>query len=192
MEKNLLACWYVIESFDQHEKLKDETLKLIERSPFEHVVNPLVDTDITRTDWNNAADFQRDWVGYLKKDLLSKMLDIYSCLGYSGYRINEIWYQQYQKTAQHGWHTHTSNLTNVYYLELPENCSKTQIVVPYDQDKIIELDVKEGDIVCFPSFVIHRATPNLSNSRKTIISFNTDLHYPDENYGKGLEKHAIF
>jgi hypothetical protein len=40
---------------------------------------------------------------------------------------------------------------------------------------IIDLDVKEGDLVTFPAYIIHRSKNNKSNDRKTIISFNTSF-----------------
>ena len=38
-----------------------------------------------------------------------------------------------------------------------------------NQEEVIDLNVKEGDIIIFPSFVVHRAPYNKSNSTKTII-----------------------
>ncbi len=78
-------------------------------------------------------------------------------------------------SGTHGWHTHSDNYTGVYYLELPDETPKTQIVNPLNQTEIIDLDIKEGDIVLFPSFIIHRAPINKSNKRKTIISFDINI-----------------
>jgi uncharacterized RmlC-like cupin family protein len=57
---------------------------------------------------------------------------------------------------------------------MPDDCPQTEIINPYNQKEIIKVDVKEGDILTFPSFVIHRAPVNKSNKTKTIISFNSD------------------
>jgi hypothetical protein len=192
MKHHPLTCGYVIDRFSHHSLLKHKVLQLINSSPCESVCNQSIDLDITKTDWHFSKDFDRPWVDCLKDRLLQQMLTIYTECGYGGFRLNEIWYQQYQTGSQHGWHTHTGNFTNVYYLELPADAPKTQLVIPFYQNKIIELDVTEGDIVCFPSFVIHRTVANTSRLKKTIVSFNTDLHYPDETYGQGLEEHAIF
>ena len=75
---------------------------------------------------------------------------------------------------------------DLHYLELPEGTPKTQIINPYNQKDIIEVDVKEGDLLTFPSYVLHKAPKNNSDKRKTIISFNTTVHYSDEIYGKNL------
>ena len=43
------------------------------------------------------------------------------------------------------------------------------------------LDVKEGDIVVFPSFIPHRSPAIVTNDRKTIISCNVNLLDIDTN-----------
>ena len=117
-----------------------------------------------------------------------QILDIYKELGYDGYTMHDIWFQQYAKHSKHGWHTHSANFTNVYYLQLPAGSPKTQIVSPYDQCNVIEVDVSEGDILVFPSFVIHKAPPNLLDETKTIISYNINATYSNNIYGKGIQE----
>ena len=57
--------------------------------------------------------------------------------------------------------------------------SLDQIEEQYGQKDIFSIDVKEGDIIMFPSFIIHRAPKN-NGDRKTIISFNIDFDYPND------------
>ena len=64
--------------------------------------------------------------------------------------------------------------TSVYYLDLPDLAPKTQLVSPWDNKTIIKLDIQEGDVITFPSFVIHQAPKNENNKTKTIVSFNSD------------------
>jgi hypothetical protein len=61
-------------------------------------------------------------------------------------------------------------------VDLPEGAPKTQLLNPMNQKEIIELDVKEGDVLTFPSFILHRAPNVESNIVKTIISFNSDCN----------------
>jgi len=68
----------------------------------------------------------------------------------------------------------------VYYLELPDNAPKTELIDQYNINKKITVDAKEGDIVIFPSFVIHRAPKMLTDDRKTIISFNLEFDIINE------------
>jgi hypothetical protein len=109
------------------------------------------------------------------------------CAVYKKAIIDKIWFQQYVNGNTHGWHTHGNNFTGVYYLELPNDAPKTQLVNPFSQTEIFEPDVKEGKIIIFPSYVIHRA-PLVSNQnlRKTIISFNVDFENINENTLKGI------
>ena len=186
MKKYKLECAYSISKFKPHKELKARLLDLIAESTSEHVVQPHAEVDITRTDWATSSNFTRPWVEYLKQPLVEHMLDVYKDLGYGGYTLHEIWFQQYQKNSQHGWHTHSANFTNVYYLEMPDDAPKTLIVNAFNQQEIIEVEVEEGDILVFPSFVVHKAPINISNNRKTIISYNVNATYTDDIYGRGL------
>lgn len=193
MQKYRLDCAYIISKFEFHNKMKSDLLDFIENSNFESPQNIPAEVNITKTDWTWSADMSRNWVQYLAAPLMHQLLPMYKELGYDGFKINEIWYQQYLKNSQHGWHTHSSNFTNVYYLELPADSPKTKLVNGYNQSEVIELDVEEGDMVIFPSFIVHSAPINLSNDRKTIISYNIDATYSENIYGKGIkDDHAIF
>ena len=83
--------------------------------------------------------------------------------------IHNIWFQQYEQHDKHDWHTHTeSQFTNIYYVELPDG-EKTEL---FDE---VDIDIKEGDILSFPAYIFHRSKPNISNQRKTVISFNSSF-----------------
>jgi len=186
MQKNKLDCFYIIKNFSHHTLIKNELLNKINNTAYESCVDPGCETNITKTDWKYSDDFQRPWVSFLNNYLLNELLEIYTECGYDGFTMHEIWFQQYENNSSHGWHTHSSNFTSVYYLELPEGSPKTKLVHPLDQKIVIETDVKEGDIIVFPSFVLHKAPPNLIDKQKTIISFNTNVTYSNKIYGQGL------
>lgn len=191
MQKTHLDCFYVIKNLDQHEQIKQSLLSKINQADYKPCIDTECETNITKTDWHLSKDFTRPWVQFLNQYLLDEMLEIYKSVGYDGFTLHEIWFQQYAQSSSHGWHTHSSNFTSVYYLDLPDDAPKTQLVHPYDQKNIITLNVEEGDIVVFPSFVLHRAPPNKAQDLKTIISYNTNITYSNEIYAQGLE-HAIF
>ena len=65
--------------------------------------------------------------------------------------------------------------TGVYYVEFEKDFPKTELINQFDQNKKIIVDVKEGDIVIFPSFIIHRSPVMKIKKRKTIISFNLEF-----------------
>jgi hypothetical protein len=188
LKNNILECSYIISKFDKHADLKHEVLNLIGQSSAETIQAQIAEVDISRTDWNFSTEKTRKWVNYLFHDLMNHMLESYRELGFDSFKVHEIWFQQYYQNSQHGWHIHGSNFTNVYYLELSDGAPKTELISPFDKKTIITLDVTEGDTVVFPSFVLHRAPPNYIADRKTIVSFNTDVEYSDNLYGKN---HAI-
>jgi hypothetical protein len=185
--KHKLDCAYHTSTFEKHQDLKYEILKLIEQTPYDSPKELQAEVNITKTDWNHSKNMDRKWVRYLFQDLMDHMLVGYKELGYGNFTVTDLWFQQYEENSEHGWHIHGENFTNVYYLELPNETPKTQLISPYDQKTIIELDVKEGDTVIFPSFVLHKAPKNKSNQRKSIVSFNSEVGYPDEIYRRNLD-----
>ena len=93
--------------------------------------------------------------------------------------LESVWYQQYIKKDTHGWHIHPeSNISFVYNLELESSHSSTEF---YDRKnkQIVQLEVNEGDILTFPSYLIHRSAP-LIGKRKTIISGNYNFEFVDQ------------
>ena len=186
MNKYYLECPYVISHLPEHQKIKKEVLQKIDFSEYDSPKDSESEVDITKTDWHISQNFDRDWLKPLINPMIENLKKMYESIGFNTFKINEIWFQQYMKNSVHGWHSHSSNFTNVYYLELPDDAPKTKILNPFDRKTIIELDVKEGDMVFFPSFVLHKAPENKSNLRKTIVSYNIDVMYSQENYGKGI------
>ena len=93
-------------------------------------------------------------------------------LGYEEPILYEnLWFQQYQKDDYHWWHRHQLSIfSNVYYVDLPAGTSKTSFRF---LDKEFQIEVEEGQILTFPSFIEHCSPPNLSNKIKTVISFNS-------------------
>lgn len=188
MRKYHLDCAYLITKFKYHTQIKEQLAEYISKADSQNVVDAGCMTNISRADWHDARNFKREWVQFITEHLKYPVLEIYKELGYDGYTLHDIWFQQYYKNSEHGWHTHSANFTNVYYLELPTGSPKTKIVNPYNQTDVIEVEVEEGDILVFPSFVIHKAPPNNSNQSKTIISYNIDATYSNNIYGQGIKE----
>jgi hypothetical protein len=182
MKKHSLTSPYIIMPFKHHAELKHELLTLIEKAQFNSPEDSSSDTSITKADWFDAQNMNRDWVQFLAPSLLTNLQDLYKEIGFDILRVHEIWFQQYLAGSEHGWHSHSSNFTNVYYLEFPENSPKTLLLDPFDRSTIIEVDVKEGDLLAFPSYVLHKAPKVEAVNRKTIISYNIDCAISDEFY----------
>jgi hypothetical protein len=95
---------------------------------------------------------------------------------YLGYdepiKCDNVWFQQYQKEDYHWWHRHSESIfSNIYYVDLPEGTSKTSFRF---LGKEFQIEIEEGQILTFPSFIEHCSKPNLSNKIKTVISFNSN------------------
>lgn len=86
-----------------------------------------------------------------------------------GDKDNIYWFQQYLQGSGFGWHSHNAHWAMVYYVELPEMTEATEFL------HFGQFDVKEGDMIFFPTFLNHRSPEIKSNRRKTIISSNFDF-----------------
>jgi hypothetical protein len=174
---NSIECPYIISKLPEHEIIKDEVLKLINECESTQYTFPNDYTDISRTDWDVSREVERFYLKPVMQPITKLLQNRFDELGYDEIKIRNIWFQQYNKGSEHGWHVHLGcQWTNVYYLDLPEGSPKTQLLNPMNQDEIIEMDVKEGDVLTFPSFILHRAPRVESDVVKTIISWNSDCN----------------
>jgi len=183
VRKFLLESFYTIGKLPNHELLKHPILSLLDNAKTDTLImkDNYYSDSVSRLDWSQARDFSRPWVNVLKPHIEDYLNKLAVALGYQSSIIDEFWFQQYTNGDTHGWHTHGSNFTGVYYLELDKNSPKTEIIEPSKQNKKITLDVNEGDIVMFPSYTIHRAPIIKNDIRKTIVSFNFILDLIEPN-----------
>jgi hypothetical protein len=85
--------------------------------------------------------------------------------------VSAIWYQQYATGDFHSWHRHSGcTFSNVYYVDLPDVASKTTFRF---LGREFEVEVNEGQILTFPSYLYHCSKPNMSKNIKTVIAFNS-------------------
>jgi len=177
VEINNLSVPMAIDKFSDHDKIKVKLLQDIDISDNEKfkLNKKYYNDNIHKLDWHKNQDFERPWVNFFLPFLNKQISKMIKPLGFENFTLPVVWYQQYLKNGKHGWHVHGSNYTGIYYLEMSEDSPKTQIVNPSDMKNVIDLNVQEGDFVIFPSFVVHRAPENISDKRKTIISFNIDF-----------------
>ena len=178
MKEVLISFPVRIKKFEHHERLKDQLLTAInEQEQFEHLLTET--NDILRVDWNTSRfDRSRKWLSIIGIELYEHLGEWCKTLGYESFDVHEIWFQQYTTGGKHAWHVHGSNFTNVYYLDLPDDTPKTEWIDPVTGTEY-SFDVSEGDIITFPSWLIHRAPMNSSNKLKTIISWNMDVAVSD-------------
>jgi hypothetical protein len=157
-----------INKIDNYKEINKKLLFLIDKIPN----NPLKgrNDNISHTDWNLPPELKREYLDYFFEIIEPYMLKISKEFKSKKCEIDNIWFQQYYKSDLHRWHTHAKcHFTNVYFVELPCKSLGTEIL---DQEK---LDLHEGDLLTFPSYLYHRSPRNLGEKRKTVISFNTNF-----------------
>ena len=91
----------------------------------------------------------------------------------------DMWYQKYYKNVEHKVHCHgNSGWSSVIYVEFdPEVHESTMFYSPFRKPWNGNIDtfqppISEGDMVLFPSSILHEAPVNKSDKRRTIVSFN--------------------
>ena len=163
--------------FLPHELIKNDLLQMFEKDVRKkYVVKNKSSSDNIKTDWPDSANMNRDWIKKYLPRLQEHFKDCANEMGFENFILMNMWYQQYELTGTHGWHVHFHNYTGVYYVEFDqEENPKTEFLYPQNQNKSFTIDVKEGDLIVFPSTIIHRSGINLSNKRKSIISFNLNF-----------------
>ena len=166
---------YIRLQFANHNIVKQPILDCIENWK-EGISNTseMYENNIYKTDWKKSKNMDIEWKQILLnnnfKDALNECVNE---IGFGYMHIHNLWFQQYTKGNKHDWHTHAENYTGVYYLEMNHGSPATEI---YDGNKVIQPKVNEGELCIFPSTIIHRAPSFATDARKTIISFNIELH----------------
>jgi len=159
-----------VERFYKHNELKSQLLDLISIAESSEERQ---DDCISNTDWNlnlglGVPKYQQLILPFIL-DQSQKTFNRGSAL-----QLTDMWFQQYHQGDEHGWHVHDScHWANVYFLELPSSNEKTQIL-DLERNEIV-YEAQEGDIVSFPSMLLHRSKPNLSLDKKTIIAYNINF-----------------
>ena len=166
-----------LSSVPNHESIKSDLMDLINESDARRIKddNYAWSLDITRCDYDDHMDGSpRKWVDFVRPHLVPIIKEIHEELGFKTLDVHKIWFQQYDTDSVHGWHMHTQcQWTSVYYVDLPEGTPQTEILNPFTQNDVQTLEVKEGDVIMFPSYVIHQAPTNKGVDTKTIISWNS-------------------
>ena len=156
----------------EHKEIKKDLIKKINKTPSGQDVDSW--TKIDKVDWFDCENFEREWVIFLKPYLQKLFIEFANEINVTECNIKKIWFQEYHKDGEHSWHVHDSNYTGVYYLNHDSSVQNTNYYDQYN-DEIKSFNVKEGDVVIFPSFLLHKALPNTSSKKRLIVSFNLDF-----------------
>jgi len=164
----------LINRVENHSDIKPTLLKLIDEMPSRKLISgEVVNNTITKTDLKIPKCVERQYWNFIRpiieKTTIRSLIDHFKC---KNIELDNYWFQQYYRSDYHGWHTHShTHWTNVYFVELPNEHLKTQIM-DIRRESLIDYHAMEGDIITFPSMLYHRSPRNDLDERKTIISFN--------------------
>ena len=134
----------------------------------------------------NIPQAPRTYAALMDNLLLPYINELEEMYGLQLQKSGKYWFQQYLQASDFGWHQHNGHWAVVFYLELPEMTEATEFL-NYGQ-----LDVKEGDVIFFPTFLVHRSPVIRSNKQKTIIATNLDFTVNRDminQYGEQYFKH---
>jgi len=158
-------------NISDHKKHKQNLLNLIDSIP--NLSSDITKVEqVSKSDWYLNSFYPRKYWDYFFNILTPWFDFMENKYGHkiSKMQIGNYWFQQYLNNNYHEWHTHANcHFSSVYYLELP----KTNMVTEFKDYKPIS--VKEGDIITFPAYLVHRSPINSSGKRKTVIVFNSNM-----------------
>jgi hypothetical protein len=171
-----IPCYFYSSIVAEHEEIKVNFLDQLKNFPI-YGIDELNQQRLYNTDFfiNNLrfnTNFNYNFVlpSFTKHNKAVKELLQYSEPG--DFKVVAMWYQQYKKGDYHFWHNHPwSVFSNIYYVDLPAGVSHTSFRFLGQE---FEVEVQEGQILTFPSFLEHCSKPNLSDNIKTVISFNSN------------------
>lgn len=114
-----------------------------------------------------------DFIDIIKPELM-ELAKILRC----DITIKSLWAQRYWKHNHMRPHTHgITDFSAVLYHDFHKGHEATEFWAPYKNpltgDDYTHIPiVKEGDLIVFPSTLVHYAVPNESDYQRTIFSFN--------------------
>ena len=166
--------------FAHHKELKSALLKSIEHSKGKEYVKS--GDQITKTDYYEKLDLsEKHYLTLFHSNLTEFYKELHERYALGDFFLYNGWYQQYYESDTHGWHAHgLSNISMVYYLEMPEP-HVTEFWIPHVKERYTP-KAQEGDIVVFPAHFPHRSPPIKGEVRKTIISVNYNIHNIDSKF----------
>jgi uncharacterized protein (TIGR02466 family) len=125
----------------------------------------------------------------------------------AGLRITQAWLNKTNLTEQHSPHTHVNSyLSGVFFIScLPNDCinlirpttlasyGAVNLTFPNKKvtawnPKVVGVDIKEGDLIIFPSWIPHFVNVNETNKERISLAFNT---FPIGEMGEYRGSHLI-
>tara|TARA_X000000368_G_scaffold347083_1_gene286563 strand:- start:61 stop:624 length:564 start_codon:yes stop_codon:yes gene_type:complete len=162
-----------IHELESHNKIKSSILNCIdEYDQINECPDPVTKTDF----YDNRPNQHSNYFSILEQNAEPLWKEICNKYWVKEFSIGGCWFQQYNTNSWHGWHLHgNASISLSYLLELPERKFSTEFI-DIERKTTFQVDVEEGDVIIFPSYVIHRSPVITdSNVRKTTIAINLNL-----------------
>ena len=111
-------------------------------------------------------------------EVLKPALDEFNDIYPHEFTIHNVWGQRYTRGGYHPLHNHGAlGYSAIVYASLESDHQPTSFFAPYIdfmEGDVIEYvpEVKEGDIVFFPSALMHQCKAVQSDSERVVFSFN--------------------
>jgi mannose-6-phosphate isomerase-like protein (cupin superfamily) len=159
---------FLVTSIENHADIKRQILNAISQMGVNRFTSSY--ENVSNTDWNLDSDVFRPYYPLVKLIMDNIAESVTKYFNYiEPLTVANYWFQQYEVGDYHNWHIHYRSLfSNVYYVDLPDGAAKTSFKLGNSE---FEVDVKEGDILTFPSCFLHCSKPN-KVGQKTVVSFN--------------------
>jgi uncharacterized protein YjlB len=166
-----------VTSVTNHKDIKQAVLNSIAAmGTFSYVVGT---NQLSSTDWHLANNIPRTYYPLVQPPISEHISSFVEEYGYTEASAGRVWYQKYERGDFHDWHVHEQSMFfSVYYVSLPEGAASTQFTykgVPFN------VDVKEGDILTAPSYLVHRSAASASADPKVVVAFNMDAVFDPRN-----------
>jgi hypothetical protein len=160
---------FLIFEVKDHYLIKEKILDSIQEMGTYSFVNK--EQSISNSDWHLGSDFNRLYAQYIEKVVLDVVEFVNKKFNYEEkLTARNYWFQQYEYGDWHFWHIHKHSLFSCsYFIDLSSDNPKTSFELFGEE---FEVDVKEGMVLIFPSFLKHCSKPNKSKHKKTILAFN--------------------
>jgi hypothetical protein len=155
---------------DDHKTIKPLILEAIKEMGTYSLIDKY--QHISNTDWHLHEGFNRPYFKYVEPHVHNVCNQLKKELNYEETQITLLnyWFQQYEKGDYHTWHNHIKSLFSaIYYVNLQSSNPKTSFRIG---KKEFDIDVKEAEILIFPSFLEHTSKQNKSDFTKVVVPFN--------------------
>ena len=160
----------LVDQFDKFEDIRDRSNNFLTNR---NVSIPNHDTRLVRID--RFSIIMEDELNELYRIVRKKW-------GATNVWFKDVWSVTYKTNDYQNIHTHGSaGLTGILYLDIPDDGPNLKIVQPWsnwvtDTTDSVNLKLKEGEMIVFPSFLLHSSEPNRSSKIKRVISWDMGVN----------------